>query len=127
MPKGRILCARVIEGGILPHQSACEILPAALSCIFSSSLPAVDGEDRLLRALTGLVLTVQPSVDPPILCRCLDVAIVIGSTKEVGNITGSHTRMELLHAILSRGEVVCGEDRSLGWGDKEKQFIALLK
>lgn len=127
MPKGRILCARVIEGGILPHQSACEILPASLSCVLSSSLPATDGEDRLLRALTGLVLTVQPSVDPPVLCRCLDVAIVIGNTKEVENITGSRTRMELLHAILSRGKVVCGEDRSLGWGDKEKQFIALLK
>ncbi|KAL3789214.1 hypothetical protein HJC23_002799 [Cyclotella cryptica] len=127
MPKGRILCARVIEGGILPHQSACEILPATLSCIFSTSLPAADGEDRLLRALTGLVLTVQPSVDPSILCRCLDVTIVIGGTKDVEKITGSRTRMELMHAILSRGKAVCGEDRSLGWGDKEKQFIALLK
>ena len=125
MPKGRILCARVIEGGILPHQSACEILPVALSCIFSTSLPVAEGEDRLLRAFTGLVLTVQPSVEPLILSRCLDVAIEMGQSKE--NITGSRTRMELLHAILSRGRAVCVENKSSGWADKEKQFMGLLK
>ena len=132
MSKGRILFARVIEGGILPHQSACELLPVAMGCIFKTTLPAAEGEDRLLRALMGLVITVQPSVEPEILARCLDVAIVVGKEdKEVSsdgikmpNITGSRVRMELLHAILSRGKTVCGDN--VRWVAKEKEFTALL-
>jgi hypothetical protein len=137
LPKGRTLCARVIEGGILPHQSACEILPIALYCILSSPLPAAEGEDRLLRALTGLVLTVQPSVDPVILCSCLDMAVSVGNESDgedvtkskMANFTGSRSRMELLHSILSRGKAVCNEDESLSgtWSEKEKAFMALLQ
>ena len=131
MSKGRILFARVIEGGILPHQSACELLPVAMGCIFQTALPAAEGEDRLLRALMGLVITVQPSVEPEILARCLDVAIVVGKEDKVSsdgikmpNITGSRVRMELLHAILSRGKALCGDN--VRWVAKEKEFTALL-
>lgn len=133
MAKGRVLFARVIEGGILPHQSACELLPVAMGCIFKTALPASEGEDRLLRALMGLVITVQPSVEPGILARCLDVAIAAGKEDKAGsdgkkmpNITGSRVRMELLHAVLSRGKTLCGDDAAFGWVAKEKEFTALL-
>ena len=128
LPKGRVLCARVIEGGILPHQSACEILPVAWHAIASKppSSTVEDGEDRLLRALTGLVLTVQPSVDPSILCRCLDATISIG--KDLSNITQSRVRMELLHSILSNGKTKCGQDSNLEgvWKEKEAAFMQIL-
>jgi len=131
LPKGRVLCARVIEGGILPHQSACEILPVAWRVLAgkpsaSASASSDDGEDRLLRALTGLVLSVQPSVDPSILCRCLDAAIAIGD--DLSKITQSRVRMELLHSILTRGKVLCGENSDLDgvWKEKEKAFMQIL-
>ena len=127
LPKGRVLCARVIEGGILPHQSACEILPVAWHAIASKppSSSMDDGEDRLLRALTGLVLTVQPSVDPSILCRCLDATISIG--KDLSNITQSRVRMELLHSILSNGKTRCQESDLEGvWKEREAAFMQIL-
>eukprot|EP00573_Skeletonema_grethae_P003042 CAMPEP_0201689398 /NCGR_PEP_ID=MMETSP0578-20130828/3001_1 /ASSEMBLY_ACC=CAM_ASM_000663 /TAXON_ID=267565 /ORGANISM="Skeletonema grethea, Strain CCMP 1804" /LENGTH=800 /DNA_ID=CAMNT_0048174031 /DNA_START=119 /DNA_END=2521 /DNA_ORIENTATION=+ len=128
LPKGRVLCARVIEGGILPHQSACEILPVAWRAIASKppSSTVDDGEDRLLRALTGLVLTVQPSVDPSILCRCLDATISIGN--DLSNITQSRVRMELLHSILSNGKMKCAQDSDLEgvWKEKETAFMQIL-
>mmetsp|Transcript_11027 Transcript_11027/g.21900 ORF Transcript_11027/g.21900 Transcript_11027/m.21900 type:complete len:811 (-) Transcript_11027:163-2595(-) len=135
LPKGRELCARAIEGGILPHQSACEMLPLALFNIFSRSLPpprdgaaqpTADGEERLLRALTGLVLTIQPSVEPTVLCRSLDMTISIGSAGNLSHITGSRVRMELLHSILSRGKVVCNDAFSDVWAEKEKTFMQIL-
>ena len=132
MSKGRTLLARVVEGGILPHAGACELLPLVMKGIFETTLPAPDGEERLLRALTSLVLTVQPGVEPNILVKCLEVAMEVGS-KDVAkdgtkmpNITGSRVRMELLHAILARGKTVCGGDGSFGWDEKEKQFMRLL-
>ncbi len=128
LPKGRVLCARVIEGGILPHQSACEILPVAWKAIASKppSSTMDDGEDRLLLALTGLVLTQQPSVDPSILCRCLDATISIGN--DLSNITSSRVRMELLHSILSNGKTKCGQDSDLEgvWKEKETAFMQVL-
>mmetsp|Transcript_21965 Transcript_21965/g.34440 ORF Transcript_21965/g.34440 Transcript_21965/m.34440 type:complete len:813 (+) Transcript_21965:92-2530(+) len=128
LPKGRILCARVIEGGILPHPSACEILPVAWHAIASKppSSTVDDGEERLLRALTGLVLTVQPSVDPSILCRCLDATISIGD--DLSNITQSRVRMELLHSILSNGKTKCAQDSDLEgvWKEKETAFMQIL-
>ena len=133
MTKGRTLFARVVEGGILPHAGACELLPPAMKCIYEKALPAPEGEERLLRALTGLVLTVQPGVEPGILVKCLEVAMEVGGKDVVGddgkkmpNITGSRIRMELLHAILARGKTVCGGDGAFGWDEKEKQFMQLL-
>ncbi|KAL7468591.1 hypothetical protein ACHAXS_008821, partial [Conticribra weissflogii] len=135
LPKGRVLCARAIEGGILPHQSACEMLPLALLHIFSTSLPVprervaqptAEGEERLVRALTGLVLTVQPSVEPTVLCRCLDMAISIASDGNLSSITGSRVRMELLHSILSRGKIVCNDAMAEVWAEKEKTFMEIL-
>mmetsp|Transcript_17393 Transcript_17393/g.37566 ORF Transcript_17393/g.37566 Transcript_17393/m.37566 type:complete len:711 (+) Transcript_17393:43-2175(+) len=128
LPKGRVLCARVIEEGILPHLSACNILPAALSCIFSWSYPATEGEDRLLHALTGLILTPQPSIDPLILYRCLDMSILVADNKEdLSSITCSHMRTKLLHAILSTGKDVCASSlMGEAWSQKEKLFLDTL-
>lgn len=135
LPKGRVLCARVIEDGILPHPSACGILPEALGCIFSWPLPAagaaaVEGEDRLLHALTGLVLTPQPSIDPLILYRCLDMAVLVAardSKNDLATITGSRMRMKLLYSILSVGKNVCADSpMSEGWAEKEKMLMEML-
>lgn len=128
LPKGRVLCARVIEEGILPHLSACNILPAALFCILSWSFPATEGEDRLLYALTGLTLNPQPSIDPLILCCCLDMAIlVVGKKEELSSIACSHMRMKLLHAILRTGKDVCaGSLMDESWSQKEKLFLGTL-
>ena len=128
LPKGRVLCARVMETGILPHPSACKILPVALRCILSWPAP-VDGEDRLINALTSLILTVNPPVDPPVLCHCLDMSIVV--LKDTGNdktaITSNHMRMKLLHAILSTGKNVCSNSpMKEEWSEKELVFVEVL-
>jgi len=144
LPKGRGLCARVVEEGILPHPSACQLLPVALGCILSWPLPSVpgssgplvgEGEDRLLHALTGLVLTPQPAIDPLVLYRCLNVAVTTANTNQnnvSSMITGSHMRMKLLYSILSVGknacanEAVCSKEVREGWVTKEKEFMAIL-
>ena len=46
--------------------------------------------------------------------------------KKMPNITGSRVRMELLHAVLSRGKTLCGDNAAFGWVAKEKEFTALL-
>ena len=128
LPKGRILCARVIEEGILPHASACHILPEALHCILS--LPwHEEGEDRLVRALTGLVLTSNPSIDPSILCRCLDTSIIVSqdNKNDLSFITSSRMRMNLLYTILSVGKDVCAKTIvNLDWSKKEQVFVKML-
>ena len=128
LPKGRTLCARVMEGGILPHQSACELLPVAWHAIASTTPSSVsdDTEDRLLRALTSLVVATMPAVDPSILCCCLDATISIGN--DLSNITKSRVRMELLHSILSRGKTACEGYSDLDgvWKEKEKEFMQIL-
>ncbi|KAL3761449.1 hypothetical protein ACHAWU_007408 [Discostella pseudostelligera] len=138
LPKGRILCARSIEEGIVPHPSACNLLPVALSAIFSESLP-VDGEERLLHALTGLILTESPGVDPRILCRCLEVATSFASSENntptidgiasnsSNSLTSSHMRMNLLHAVLSMGKHVCaGSSSNNDWMEREQLFRGML-
>lgn len=133
LPKGRVLCARVIEDGILPHPSACQILPVALRCILASTSPVSadnkstsEGEDRLLHALTGLVRTHQPNVDPAILLKCLEELSSLEC--DASAITGKQKRMELVHSILSIGKVACGDVALLkeGWCDKEKAFMQIL-
>ena len=128
MPKGRALCTRAIEDGILPHSSACAILPMALTCILSSPSSA-DGEDRLVHALTGLILLTNPSVDPRIFCRCLDVPISLAKDKryDMSAIDSSRMRMNLLHAILSMGKDVCaGSSASEDWSEREDIFYGIL-
>jgi hypothetical protein len=144
LPKGRMLLSRVIDEGILPHPSACHILPAAIGAILNSALskdltmidstaapPA--GEDRLLRSLTGLVRTVEPSVDPRNLLTCLNC--IIDSKDEVNKrnlslktfLTSKRSLLELLHAILSRGNDICLRTSfSAEWSNKETNFLALL-
>jgi len=138
LPKGRMLLSRVVDEGILPHPSACHLLPVAIKVIleFSSSAdltaapPA--GEDRLLRSLTGLVKTVQPSVDVGNLLACLGSVIDAKSIMSEKNksmktvLTGKRTLMELLHAIFTRGSEVCiGEDEA-EWKKKESSFLQIL-
>jgi hypothetical protein len=114
MPKGRVLCACAIEEGILPHSSACALLPTALSCILSS--PSSDnGEDRLIHALTKLILLTKPTIDPPMFCHSLDVPISL-ARDNMSAIASSHMRMNLLHTILSMGKDVCaGSCASEDW------------
>ncbi|KAL7425321.1 hypothetical protein ACHAXH_007845, partial [Discostella pseudostelligera] len=136
LPKGRILCARSIEEGIVPHPSACNLLPVALNAIFSESLP-VDGEERLLHAFTGLILTESPGVDPRILCMCLEVATSFASSENTptidciasnsSSLTSSRMRMNLLHAVLSMGKHVCaGSSLNNDWMEREQLFRGML-
>lgn len=130
LPKGRALCARAIEDGILPHPSACRVLPAALGCVLAGPPAAAEGEDRLLHALTGLVVTPMPRIEPAMLLRCLDVAVATARGGDLASITGTPMRMKLLYSILSVGKTVCGADASAaiaeGWMKKEMMFTELL-
>jgi hypothetical protein len=125
MPKGRVLCACAIEEGILPHSSACALLPTALSCILSSP-SSDDGEDRLIHALTELILLTKPTIDPPIFCRSLDVPISL-ARDNMSAIASSHMRMNLLHAVLSMGKDVCaGSCASEDWFQREDISSGIL-
>lgn len=128
MPKGRVLCSRAIEEGILPHLSACRILPVALSCIFSWMLPAIEGEERLLRALTVLSRNPRPSIDPLTLCQCLEQVNKREKNGELFNATPNPMRMELLHSILSTGQRVCaGSPFEQSWREQENSLLDVLK
>ena len=67
LPKGLQLLARCVETGMLPHPSACLVLPAALSNLLSAPRPANRPqnakEDRLLLALQNNLISVS---DPPL-------------------------------------------------------------
>lgn len=146
MPKGRMLLSRVLDDGVLPHSSACRVLPKALGVILSTAVPAgapPRGEDRLVRSLTGLVQTSQPSLAPEDL---IDSLVEFGSVYQselqakgtspgdtvrnmLGTSGGQRARMELLHAILSRGGMVCGgsgPDVAGAWKAKEAEFMTIL-
>lgn len=138
LPKGRMLLSRVIDEGILPHPSACKVLPNAIKVVLdtastgdlSAAQPA--GEDRLLRSLAGLVKTTQPSVDPANLLLCLDSTIhaetiIDGEKRSMkGILTSKRTLMELLYAIFSRGAEVCVGAFEGEWKEKESKFLAVL-
>ena len=146
MPKGRMLLSRVLDDGVLPHSSACRVLPKALGGILSTAVPAgapPRGEDRMVRSLTGLVQTPQPSLAPEDLIDCLvEFGAVYQSELKskgtspgdtvrnmLGTAGGQRARMELLHAILSRGGVVCGgsgPDVAAAWKAKEAEFMTIL-
>mmetsp|Transcript_25058 Transcript_25058/g.54636 ORF Transcript_25058/g.54636 Transcript_25058/m.54636 type:complete len:292 (+) Transcript_25058:507-1382(+) len=144
MPKGRMLLSRVLDEGDLPHSSACRVIPKALGVILAT--PSVAGgapprgEDRLVRSLTGLVQTPQPSLAPKDLLDCLvefgtvHASSTGGDAARAGDATrsmrgGQRARMELLHAILSRGNIVCAEGTEFGgsWKAKEAEFMAILE
>jgi hypothetical protein len=139
LPKGRILCARSIEEGIVPHPSACNLLPVALQAIVSEPMPS-DGEDRLLHALTGLILTENPGVHGEILCSCLEVVTsfaarenandngITSTSSSSSSLTSSHMRMNLLHGLLSMGKHVCVGSPILNkvWLEREQVFRGML-
>eukprot|EP01083_Nonionella_stella_P044971 120957_1 len=130
-----MLLSRVIDEGILPHPSACKVLPTAIKVIFASASTAdlsgapPAGEDRLLRSLTGLVKTAQPSVDPSNLLLCLSSTInaeniINGEKRSMKSVlTNKRTLMELLYAIFSRGGEVCIGGFEAAWKDKESKFL----
>jgi len=117
LPKGRMLLSRVVDEGILPHPSACRVLPAAIGVLLRSvvnahkknkggSVAPPPGEDRLLRSLTGLARTVQPRIDAHNVLRCLDSVNDIG--KELMNTGGD------------------GEPPSSGGGEKKLNIRDIL-
>jgi len=138
LPKGRMLLSRTIDEGILPHPSACSILPSVITIILKSCLTAnlslapPAGEDRLLRSLSGLVRTVQPSIDPQNIMKFLSNVNNIGSEikgKDISlkNILSKkRTLMELLHAVLSRGGEVFVGELVKEWKAKEVVLLAML-
>ena len=138
LPKGRMLLSRVIDEGILPHPSACKVLPNAIKVVFVSastadlSIAPPAGEDRLLRSLTGLVKTTQPSVDPNNLLSCLNSTInaeniINGEKRSMKSVLSSkRTLTELLFAVFSRGGEVCVGGFLAEWKDKESKFLAIL-
>ena len=138
LPKGRMLLSRVVDEGILPHPSACKVLPNAIKVVFDSAstgdLAAAPpaGEDRLLRSLTGLVKTEHPSVDPTNLLQCLISTInaetvINGEKRSMKTVlTSKRTLMELLYAVFSRGGEVCVGGFEADWKEKESKFLAIL-
>jgi len=143
MPKGRMLLSRILDDGVLPHSSACRVLPKALGAILATSSgpdgAPPRGEDRLVRSLTGLVQTTQPSLGPQDLIDCLSEFVTLHASSTGGDpakagaatrsmLGGQRARMELLHAVLSRGDVVCSEGTEYGgvWKAKEAAFMSIL-
>ena len=143
LPKGRMLLSRILDEGVLPHSSACRILPGALGVILSSSASVGGapprGEDRLVRSLTGLVRTVQPSLAPEDPIDCLSEFLSVHAASTGGDLGksadatrsmlgGQRSRMELLHAILSRGSELCcpGTEHATAWKAKEAEFMSIL-
>ena len=137
LPKGRVLAARVVEGGILPHPSACVLLSPAVREVYSSPVDgdataaaaSGDGRDRLLGALLLLVVTPSPAVEPAVLCDCLkgiaDVGEVDGGN---GLLTGSQMRMRFLHALLSTGKerMVEGAEGREAFLEDETRIMRIL-
>ena len=138
-----MLLSRILDEGVLPHSSACRILPGALGVILSSSASAGGapprGEDRLVRSLTGLVRTVQPSLAPEDPIDCLSEFLSVHAASTGGDLGksadatrsmlgGQRSRMELLHAILSRGSELCcpGTEHATAWKAKEAEFMSIL-
>mmetsp|Transcript_38941 Transcript_38941/g.117122 ORF Transcript_38941/g.117122 Transcript_38941/m.117122 type:complete len:905 (-) Transcript_38941:546-3260(-) len=144
LPKGRMLLSRILDEAVLPHSSARRVLPAAIGAVLRTP-PSESGtggapprgEDRMLRSLSGLVRTIQPSVSPRDLLDCLDAVAEVhadlageGGKETIKSMLGvQRARMELLHAVLSRGNEVClipGEDSGNEWRRKEGEFMTLL-
>lgn len=139
LSKGRVLLARVIDEGFLPHASACRVLPSAIKVAFefasTANLEGVPpaGEDRLFRSLLGLVKTARPSVDAQNLLACLNSAtdadnvLSLKSRTMKSVLASKRTLMELLHAIFERGGAVCvGTNYEVEWKEKESKFLSIL-
>merc|ERR1711957_536620 len=140
LPKGCVLLSRVIDEGIFPHPSACHVLPSYIRFILHKSLSKPDctslplAENRLLMSFLGLIRTVQPSLHPRNVLDCLSVAIDAGRREDMKErkmkiiLEGNRTLMEILHAILSRGNEICPYESGFGkeWKTREAEFMSLL-
>jgi len=140
LPKGCVLLSRVIDEGIFPHPSACHVLPSYIRFILQKSLSKPDctslplAENRLLMSFLGLIRTVQPSLHPRNVLDCLSVAIDAGRREDMKEgkmkiiLEGNRTLMEILHAILSRGNEICPYESGFGkeWKTREAEFMSLL-
>lgn len=127
--KGKTLLARSLETGLLPHRSACKLLPHVLAVLFANarpnnaSLDYVTKEDRLLRSLCGLVKLSNPSLEANDFVSCLDSVMETyrnhktttahgGATTNnqpppLKKVLSARNRAEVMHTILARGGTVC--------------------
>mmetsp|Transcript_4863 Transcript_4863/g.5481 ORF Transcript_4863/g.5481 Transcript_4863/m.5481 type:complete len:850 (+) Transcript_4863:369-2918(+) len=152
--KGKEMLARSLEMGLLPHRSACKLLPHVLAILLSNVRPSnvcdtfIAKEDRLLRSLSGLVKLNQPSLHASDFVQCLDCVLGV---YRINNSSSSETdisplkkvlsvvsRAEVMHTILARGGDVCGRNdvsngtpnvsNDLGnvWKQLEREFLKLL-
>jgi hypothetical protein len=130
MAKGRLLLARALESGLLPHAAARVLLPPTLDTLLPMK-PEGEHMDRLQSSLTGLVRTVQPSCTPTDSLACLDVLLSVSSRNAnlKQSLGASRTLMEWVHAILARGGQLCSTNpiTQQEWNKKEAQFMQLLQ
>eukprot|EP00978_Attheya_sp_CCMP212_P004363 scaffold9510_cov58-Attheya_sp.AAC.3 len=133
MAKGRLLLARALESGLLPHAAARVLLPPTLDTLLPMK-PEGEHMDRLQSSLTGLVRTVQPSCTPTDSLACLDVLLSLSlsssrNTNLKQSLGASRTLMEWVHAILARGGQLCSTNPTTQqeWNKKEAQFMQLLQ
>jgi hypothetical protein len=130
--KGKVLVARVLEQALLPPNAVQALLPAMLHVLYTTSniKENSDGssdhgtDDRLFLALARIVQTL-PNLSGPTIVKCIQTAGANGGTS-------LHTtdRMNAVHALLQRGNVVAGtsDDPAFQtvWTETEAEFVKVL-
>jgi hypothetical protein len=142
LPKGQELLSRCMEGGCLPHPSACALLPYVLPALFRSprssniAESAVAKEERLCRSLSSLVILPNPQVPTEALLQSLDALIGMATTSHgtisLKQVLGYKARAGVIQAVLAQGGGMHktnggndGEDTN-SWETKEAEFLRLL-
>jgi hypothetical protein len=130
--KGKVLVARVLEQALLPPNAVQALLPAMLQVLYTTSniKENSDGssdhatDDRLFLALARIVQTL-PNLSGPTIVKCIETAGANGGTS-------LHTtdRMNAVHALLQRGNVVSGSSGDPAfqavWTETEAEFVKVL-
>jgi len=130
LPKGKELLAKAMEKGVLPHPSAMAILPFALATILSKPCPfdandsAVQKEIRLLRSFLMLINLPNPSIQPEILVSCLEEVVSIQSNTSIRDLLNARQRLEVMHAVLTRGSQLCANNEN--FQKQESMFVSIL-
>jgi len=135
LPKGQELLSRSMEGGCLPHASACALLPFILPALFKStrsSDSAIAKEDRLCRSLASLVLLPNPAVPKEALMQSLRNIVAAASQGIcLKQVLGYQIRAEVVRAILAQGGMLYRSETSsehdkITWDATEAEFLELL-
>ena len=138
LPKGQELLARSMEGGCLPHSSACVLLPHIICILFRAVRPASIGEvsiakeERLCSSLTSLLFLRNPSVNKENLIQGLEgiIHVSVEAKTSLKKLLGYKARAEVMHAVLARGGEMFKSDASeedkARWLEKEAEFSNLL-